>query len=170
MDASLNSIVMDTSVVINFLVIDRIDLLAYCSYLFLVTDDVVDEVKYPDQRTCLDAALDAGILHRVRVDNNQEVDMFGRLAESKRLGYGECSAIALAVGRNYMLPIDDGAAIKQARKIAPSLRILTTQDLVVKMIQAGLLSIAEADEIKSTWESRNGFRLPIKSFADLMPR
>ena len=63
-------IVADASVLINFLRIDRMDLIARHSHRFLVTDHVTAEVMdfYPDERTRLDGALHAGVLQQVSVD------------------------------------------------------------------------------------------------------
>ena len=55
-------IVTDTSVLINFLRIDRTDLLAGHSHAFLATDHVAAEItdRYPDQQQRFAAALAAG--------------------------------------------------------------------------------------------------------------
>ncbi len=163
-------IAADASVLINFLRVDRMDLIARHSHRCIVTDHVVAEVTdfYSNQRTRLDAALQAGALQQVGIDDRREVALFGALTASGRLGAGECSAIALAVCREYTLAIDDRRATKQAREVAPELRILTTQDLVVTMIRDGLLSVAEADKIKDAWENRHRFRLPVESFSDVI--
>ena len=163
-------IVADASVLINFLRIDRMDLIARHSHRFLVTDHVAAEVTdfYPDERTRLDGALHAGVLQQVSVDDQQEVALFGALAASERLGVGERSAIALAICRGYILAIDDRRAIKQTREEKPTLRILTTRDLVVSMIRENLLCVSEADELKEAWAEHHQFRLPIKSFSDLV--
>ena len=163
-------IVADASVLINFLRIDRMDLIASHSHRFLVTDHVEAEVTdfYPDQRTRLDDALQAGVLEQVSVDDRREVALFGALAGSGRLGAGERSAIALAICRGYTLAIDDRRAMKQARGESSTLRILTTRDLVVTMIRENLLDVSEADGLKDAWAEHHQFRLPIKSFSDLI--
>ena len=163
-------IVADASVLINFLRIDRMDLIARHSHRFLVTDHVAAEVTdfYPDERTRLDVALHAGVLQQVSVDGQREVALFGALTVSGRLGIDERSAIALAICRGYVLAMDDRRAIKQAREEKSALRILTTRDLVVTMIRENLLSVSEADKLKELWADHHKFRLPIKSFSDLI--
>ena len=165
-----SSTAIDTSVLINFLCIDRMDLIARHSHQFIVTDHVAAEVKdfYSDQQTRLKAALQSGILKQVSIADQREVTLFGSLSKSRRLGSGECSAIALAISREYVLAIDDRQATNQARKISRNLRILTTQDLIVTMIHENLLSVAEADELKGAWAHQHRFRLPIKSFSDVL--
>lgn len=146
------------------------DLIAHHSHRFLVTDHVAAEVTdfYPDERTRLNGALHAGALQQVSVDDQREVALFGALAAFGRLGVGECSAIALAICRSYVLAMDDRQAIKQAQEKKFALRILTTRDLVVTMIRQNLLSVSEADELKESWADHHKFRLPIKSFSNLI--
>ena len=63
-------------------------------------------------------------------------------------GAGECSAIALAIHRGYMLAIDDRVSVNHARRADATLRIFSTQDLIVSMIREGMLAVEEADRIK----------------------
>ena len=163
-------IVTDTSVLINFLRIDRTDLLAGHSHAFLATDHVAAEITdgYPDQQRRLAAALAAAAISEVRVTTPEELRLFGSLSATGRLGAGECSAIALAVHRRYILAIDDRLATTQARRSDETLRILATQDLIISMIHQGLLDIAEADRIRQEWATRHRFRLKPTSFRELM--
>ena len=153
----------------NFLRIDRLDLFARHSHEFIVTDHVAAEVadRYPDQRKRFASAIDTGALRQESITSPEELALFGSLSASGRLGAGECSAIAVALHRRMMLAIDDRQAIVQARRADQSLRILTTQDLMVSMIGEGLLGIEEADNIKNEWAARHRFRLKIRSFRDI---
>lgn len=163
-------VAVDTSVLINFLCIDRMDLIDFHSHTFVVTDYVAEEVEnhYTDERKRLDAAIQSGVLREERVDARTLASTTGSSAASRRLGLGERSAITLAVSKGWPLAIDDRRATKEARKISPKLRILTTQDIVVSMIRENLLSIAKADRIKGIWSARFRFHLQIGSFADIM--
>ena len=164
-------VVADTSVLINFLRIDRMDLLAGHSHAFIVTDHVADEVsdQYPEQQQRFEATVEAGALSQESVTSRAEIALFGTLSASGRLGAGECSAIAVAVHRRHMLAIDDRRAAIQARRADRTLRILTTQDLMVSMIGEGLLDIVEADRIKDELAERHRFRLKLASFRDACP-
>ncbi len=110
-------IVADTSVLINFLRIDRTDLIAGHSHDFLATNHVAAEIsdRYPDQQQRLAEALDAGVISETRVTMPEELKLFESLFTTGRLGAGECSAIAFAVRRGYILAIDDRLAIRHAR-------------------------------------------------------
>ncbi len=163
-------IVTDASVLINFLRIDRIDLIAGHSHTFLATDHVANEIsdRYPDQQRRFASALDSGSLTLIPVAAAEELRLFASLSATGRLGAGECSAIAVAVQRRYSLAIDDRVANRLARRFAPSLHIVTTQDLVVSMIRQNLLGVEEADHIKREWSDRHRFRLSLDSFGDLL--
>ena len=162
------TLVADTSVLINFLCIDRMDLIARHSYSFAVTEHVAEEVKnyYSDERKRLEDAFKSAILREERVEARILAAVPASLAASRRLGLGERSAIALAISKGWQLAIDDRRATKEALEIGPSLEIMTTQDLVVSIIRQNLLSIAEADDIKHLWTTRYRYHLRIKRFAD----
>ena len=163
-------LVSDSSVLINFLRINRMDLIAAVSYELMATDHVADEISevYPEQRARYEAALDRGTVAQVSLTDPDELALFGVLAASGRLGKGECSAIACAIHRGYTLAIDDRRATREATAARSDLEIVRTQDLIVSMINQNLLSIAEADAIKDEWEQRHRFRLKISSFAELL--
>ena len=163
-------IVTDASVLINFLRVDRTDLLAGHSHAFLATDHVAAEItdRYPDQQQRFAAAVAAGAISETRVTTPEEIRLFGSLFAAGRLGAGECSAITLAIHRRYILAIDDRLATTHARRADATLRILATQDLVVSMIREGLLDVAEADRIKQEWATRHRFRLIVDSFRELI--
>lgn len=118
---------------VNFLRIDRTDLLARHSHDFIATDQVAAEItdRYPDQRQRLDSALASGAISETRVTTSEEIELFGSLLATGHLGTGECSAIALAVHRRYILAIDDHLAATHARRADTTLRVLATQDLTV---------------------------------------
>lgn len=169
---SVSIIVSDTSVLVNFLRIDRMDLIARHSQDFVVTDHVVEEITnyYPEQQARFAAAVAAGTLQQVSVSEPAELALFGSLTASVRLGIGECSAIALAVHRGHILAIDDRRAMNEARRVSQSLRVLRTQDLMVSMIREELLGVDEADAIKDSWAMNHRFRLPFHSFGEILAR
>ena len=164
-------VVADASVLINFLRVERTDLIARHSLDFTVTDHVADEVTndYPSQQEVLMSAIDAGFISQVSIRSPEELALFGLLSASGRLGAGECSAIAMAVHRRHILAIDDLQATKHARRADQTLRVLTTQDLMVSMIDEGLLDVVEADGIKIEWALRHRFHLKLNSFKELYP-
>ena len=163
-------VVADTSPLINFLAVDRMDLLAALSSRFLVTPHVSGELnyRYPDQLARYRRALAQRAVEEVTDETVEELTLFSRLHASGRLGAGECSAIAVAVRRGHALAIDDKRATAEARRQRPELRVLTTQSLVVQMIHESCLDVTAADELLKQWRELHSFVLKITSFADLV--
>lgn len=163
------TIAMDSSVLINFLKIDRMDLLANHSCQIIATDHVSEEISdhYPVQQQRLAEAIRREGIAIVALDRAEEFQLFGSLAAPGNLGAGECSAIALAVNRGFMLAMDDKGAIAKARRKYQTLRILTTKDLIVSMIGENLLDIAAADQIKEELAAKHKHTINLSSFGDI---
>jgi hypothetical protein len=163
-------LITDTSVLINFLNIDRIDLLASFPGIFLITEHVVDEITtdFPDQRTRLNTAIENRTLTVVSVNSESELTLYNELMRDGRLGAGECSAIAYAINANCSLVIDDVRASKQAIKQDTKLEILQTQDIIVKLIIERVINVEEADSIKSEWQTKYRFAFKFKSFLEII--
>ena len=117
---TLPIVVADTSVLINFLKIDRMDLVDRYPGRLLATDHVESELAddYPEQKARYEAAVTAGVLDTCSVTDPAEVGLFLRLGPGVRLGAGECSAIAVALSRGYGVAIDDNRAISVALRAA----------------------------------------------------
>jgi predicted nucleic acid-binding protein len=164
-------VVADTSVLINFLRIDRMDLIGRHPHRFLATDHVGAEISdgYPEQQVRYQAAIASGLLDTCSVVDREEVSLFLRLGLGQRLGAGECSAIAVAINRKYHIAIDDNRAIKQAvRSIGAKLDVVKTTDVMVSLIRSGVLDVMAADQIKDTWALHHRFKIKVASFRELM--
>jgi hypothetical protein len=166
--------VADTSVLINFLKIDRMDLVGRYPGRILATDHVESELAddYPEQKARYQAAVAAGLLDACSVTDPAEVALFLRLGPGVCLGAGECSAIAVALTRGYAIAIDDSRAIKvavrEAELMGARLVVLRTQEIMVALIRASVLMVEEADQVKADWEQNHRFRLKARSFRDLL--
>jgi predicted nucleic acid-binding protein len=163
-------VVTDTSVLVNFLCIDRVDLIAAHSHEFVITDHVSKEITdhYPEQQERLAAALQAGVIRQETVSSEEALNIFKELGETRRLGAGESAAIALAIANGYAIAIDDRTAIKHARQVKPDLVILGTQQIMVDLICAGRVAVEEADRVKETWARDHSFALVLASFNDII--
>lgn len=167
-------VVADTSVLINFLRIDRMDLIAAHPASFIATDHVAAEIvdTYPEQQARYAAALSAAQISEQRIDDPAELELFLRLAAHGRLGAGERSAIAVALNRKCALAIDDSRAIQlaigEAGIAGNPLLIVRTQDIVVELIRNGVVSVEAADAIRLDWATNHRFRLKIASFRDVL--
>jgi predicted nucleic acid-binding protein len=163
-------VIADTSVLINFLRIDRVSLLGGLSCDFLIADHVREEIAdaYPEQQTRLAGAIDGGVLSVVSLTRQDEIEAFAALIGLGRLGEGECASIAFASTHGHAVGLDDRRAITEARRMNGAIEIVGTAELVVLMIKDGLLTVEEADAIKAEWESRHRFKLRFASFADVL--
>jgi predicted nucleic acid-binding protein len=167
-------VIADTSVLINFLRIDRMDLIGAHPASFIATDHVAAEIAdtYLDQQTRYEVALTAGQVTQHRIDDPAELDIFLRMAEKGRLGAGERSAIAVALNRGCALAIDDSRAIYRALEEAGiagnALTIVRTQDIIVELVRNGVVSVEAADAIHVDWATNHHFKLKIASFHDLL--
>ena len=164
-------VVADTSVLINFLRIDRMDLIGRHPKRFLATDHVGAEItsSYPEQRERYQAAVASGLLDTCSVVDPEEVALFLKLGPGQQLGAGECSAIAVAIRRRYPIAIDDNRAIKRAiREVGAKLEVVRTTDLMVSLIRAGILDVAAADRIKDEWAQYHRFKIKTDSFQELL--
>ena len=165
-------IVADTSVLLNFLKIGRMDLIGRHPRRFLATDHVESEITDAVQRSAFLAAVAAGHLNTCTVTDLREVDLFLRLGPGIRLGAGECSALAVAVNRGHAVAIDDNRALNRAFRAAglgtARIEIIRTPGVVVELIRAGVLTVGEADHIKAEWAQHHRFRIKAASFGDLV--
>ena len=162
------TIVIDTSVLINFIGVKRLDLLATLpGTACIVTDHVRDEISddYPEQVVLFLDALKRGLIELLRVDSPEELQTFANLASSG-LGAGERSAFAAAFHRKFTVAIDDRRAIRIASQTLGHIPIVRTEDIVRTLIAAGAVSVMEADALKLSWETHHRFTLPFKSFGD----
>ena len=165
-------IVADTSVLINFLRIDRMDLIGAHPASFIATDHVAAEITgtYPDQQARYAAALNAAQLLEQRIDDLAELEMFLRLAAKGRLGAGERAAIAVALNRGCALAIDDSRAIQRALQEAAlgqnALTILPTHDVMIELIRRRTITVEAADAILLDWATNHRFKLKIASFRE----
>ena len=164
-------VIIDSSTLINFLVVDRGDLLERNPrYRFIVTEHVRGEITdaYPEQLARLEVLIGRGAVEECPVTATNELHVFARLAATNRLGPGECASIAAASERGVVLVIDDRRAMREARSLNPNLRIVDTQSIILELIHDGIIDVAVADQIKHAWETQHRFRLPFSSFADLL--
>jgi predicted nucleic acid-binding protein len=167
-------IVADTSVLINFLKVDRMDLIGAYPRHVLATDHVASEIAdaYPEQQARYQAALTAQRLETCSVTDPDEIALFTRLGPGQRLGAGECSAIAVALHRGFALAIDDNRAVNRALReaglVGSKLEIFRTQDVIVALIHAGVLDVATADQLKDAWANQHRFRIKAVSFSELL--
>jgi len=163
-----DAVVLDTSVLINFLAINQCALLAsHPIFRFVITAHVATEITYPTQSACLSTAICNNHLSRLLPGDHAELVTFAQLTTT--LGVGESAAIAAAVHRGFHVALEDRAARTRAESLVGRTYLLNTQQLMVGLIRAGEISISDADAIKNDWQNNHRFVMPgFQSFADLI--
>jgi predicted nucleic acid-binding protein len=165
-------LIADASVLINFLRVDRMYLVGKHYPRCAITEHVLDEISDLQQQKVLQKALADGHLDVISVTEETEVELFAKLQQNKRLGPGECSAIAVALRRGYVLGMDDRVATEQAHTFAAAenlaLTVYGTQEIIVRLIRAGNLTVEQADFLLVAWRTQHRFKLKIQSFAELL--
>jgi predicted nucleic acid-binding protein len=166
--------IIETSVLVNFLKVDRTDLLAnHPQYRFVVIDLVRNEVThhYADQVARLNAAIAAGELlpdQPPEATDPTELAAFAAMARLK-IGEGERAAVAAATARGFALAMDDERAWKRAATFCAGVPRESTVSILVSLIRTGVIDVGEADSIKLEWETNHRFRLKFTSFAEILP-
>lgn len=160
-------IVLDASVLLNFVKIGRIKLLSQLGTSVVLLDQVHDEVKRPEQREAVDGAVKVGILDLQSVRNPLEVALFANLRADGRLGAGECAVLAVALNRNWVAGLQDRRARVEGQRRRKDLALCHTEDLVLKLIQSEHLTLNEADGFLVEWATKHRFKSRLTSFRDL---
>lgn len=160
-------VLTDTNILINFLHLDRLDLLGRIpGYHFQVPDHVVEEIHDRQQRERLEAGLQSGFITVLSITDLEEIESYAQFHRS--LGQGEAACLAVAVRRGYCVASDDRRLFRKAVvKGIGKERILTTKDLIVLAIRAGLATVEDADEWKLTLETRR-FKMRFTSFREVL--
>jgi predicted nucleic acid-binding protein len=176
--AGQSILILDSSVLVNFLAIDKATLLSRLKVPILITEHVEGEISqhYANQHQRLQTAINAGYIQKIAITDLVELAEFAKLSSSKpskrkTLGAGECSSIAVAVNRGYDLAIDDKAAIKLVSANYPRIVIRRTHEIMIDLIKLGALTVEAADEIKAEWAARHNFVPPVRfsTFGELLP-
>ncbi len=160
-------VVLDASVLINFLILDRIDLLgALPGRQFLIPQEVEKEITHATHVLLLQKAISDG---HVCIEESTDLAEIALATDIRQvLDKGESAALAMAQHRGWMIACDEtGMFIREAsRRLGPS-RIMNTPGLLIGAIRAGALTLADADKLKKHLETAR-FRMRFQSFAEVV--
>ena len=112
--------------------------------------------------------MTASTLDLQSVRNPVEVALFTELRAGGRLGAGECAVLAVALTRNWVAGLQDRRAGTEGQRRCEDLVLYQTEDLVLRLIKTGYLTIEEADGFLAEWAEKHRFKSKITSFRDLM--
>ena len=107
MPAAPRIVITDASVLINFMPLDRIDVLERLpGYEFHVSEHAAEGgVTRPEQAAPLKASLDAGRIRRAVMTDAVEISCYAELR--RMLGDGEAANLAIAETRGWMIACDE---------------------------------------------------------------
>ncbi len=88
--------------------------------------------------------------------------------QAVKIGDSERGAIAAAFARGYSIAINDYRALKKLPTKYKSIHREDTTSIMLSLIRADILTVAEADAIKADWEANHRFRLKFSTFGDLV--
>jgi len=165
--AGPRTVAVDASVLINFLHLDRLDLLAdFAGWRFVVPEEVVDEIQREEQRARLQRALTLGHLE---VEATTDLDEIALALELRAvMDKGEAACLAMATRRGWSVACDErGPFLREARNRVGLEGLLDTPGLLLLAIRRGLLTIEGADTLKAQLEAHR-FRMRFASFADIL--
>ncbi len=163
----LRIVVTDANVLINLMHVSRLGLLAKIpNHEFVVPEHVREEITIPEQRTTLDAAVAAGWLKIEVIDDLGAITVFTELIA--HIGRGEAACIAIAAQKGWLIASDEKKRfLREATSRVGVGHVLTTVDVFVLAIKAGLLTIEQADADKITLEGRR-FKVSFGSYRELV--
>ncbi|MDX2000533.1 MAG: hypothetical protein SF066_22665 [Thermoanaerobaculia bacterium] len=167
MSAPARIVVADANVLINLVNISRLDLCAQLAgFEFVIPDHVRAEILLAAQRLQIDQAIKGGVLRLESITDLAALTDFTEFLDY--LGRGEAACLALAAQNGWSIASDEKRRFRRAVEARLGKgRIFGTADLLALAIQAGRLTIAEADRDKHTLEQHR-FKMDFVSFGNIV--
>ncbi len=157
------AVVADNTVLSNFALIEREDILAklFEDTLF-TTEEVFKELKRGEQRNVLPERIWQWI-KVLKIESSKEEFLFRLFTES--LGKGESSCLSIAISRDLKVLTDD----KDARKLAQrrGVPVSGTVGVLVEAEREGLLSTGEGNTMLSEMIEK-GYFSPFETLDELI--
>jgi predicted nucleic acid-binding protein len=160
-------VVADSSFLINFLVLDRVDLLSGLPrFHFHMVNHVTAEIRYEDQRARLQSAVESGVVTEIEVIDPDEILLYDEFR--RFLGDGESSSLAVAISRRWVIAADEKGRFR--RELFARLGedyLLNTLGALVTAIKAGVITVKEAEALREQLRA-NRFEMDSTPFDDLL--
>ena len=160
-------VVADSSFLINFLAVDRMDILSGLpQFRFHVVNHVVAEIRYESQRARLQAATEGGGVIEIEITDPVEILLY---AESRRfLGDGESASLAVAVTRGWVIASDEKGRFR--RELFSRLGedyLLDTLGALLTAIHADVITVAHAEALRAQLQGHR-FQMDSTPFDELL--
>jgi predicted nucleic acid-binding protein len=162
-------VVTDTNILINLIHVGLLDLLGKLPpYSFVIPEEVVREIKDPDQASAVQAAITSSLLQVIQLTDPAELTVFAGLIHI--LGIGEAACLSLAQCRNWLIASDEKKKFhREAISRLGTGRLLNTPGILTHAITSGVITVEDADQAKSLLEQRR-FIMSFSSFRDVLPK
>lgn len=166
-------VILDTSTLINFVKVNRLDILKkLVNYSFRAPYIVINEVsKGSDKKRLLQAI-------RNKYIKSESMDLTELKTSEKLLiprklkpniGKGEAPVLAIGINRRWKMAIEEKAAMEIIKQRIGGRYIIQTKDLLLEAIKKEIITVEEADSIKLELENHHCFRMKgFESFRDLI--
>ena len=160
-------VVADSSFLINFLAIDRMDILSRLpKFRVHLVNHVRAEIRYESQRSRLQAAMEAGGVIEIEITDPGEILLYDELR--KFLGDGESASLAVAVSRRWVIAADEKGRFR--RELFSRLGedyLLDTLGALVTAIRADVITVAHAEALRTQLQEHR-FQLDPTPFDQLL--
>lgn len=160
-------VVVDSSFLINFLALDRTDILCRLErYRFHMVNHVRAEIRYDDQRSRLQAAVDGGIVTEIEITDPDELQLYDDFR--RFLGDGESASLAVAVTRRWVIAADEKGRFR--RELFDRLGedyLLETLGALLTTIRANAITVQEAEALRVRLRE-NRFEMDPTPFDELL--
>lgn len=160
-------VLVDANVLLNFALVDRLDLLGALSGLdFRAPAEVMAEIIKQPERSRVEVSIRSGHVKETSLVAVADLVLFSELRQI--MGMGEAACLALAVSQRAWIASDEKRVFRREAeaRLGPG-SILNTPGLLLLGIRRGLLTVEEADELKTVLEAKR-FRMKFGSFSDLV--
>ena len=155
----MERIVINTTVISNFALTSRMDILKDTVGEIHTTEEVVEELKIGMEKGIFQLAITQFNIFSLNADEEAHFSTLNR-----RFGKGEASCLAIALSRNLRLLTDDFDVRKFAQRMG--IPISGTIGVLVMAVEKGIISRNEANKLLLEMIEK-GFRSPIRSLDEL---
>ena len=156
----------DTSLLVNFLRIDRMDILGVLpGFRFCVLNHVIGEVTQEPHAARLQAALAEGHVVEFELTDLGAIADYDELRQN--LGDGESATIAAGAHEQWVIGMDEKSRAKrEAIARVGEHNLLNTPGVLVHAVHVEVLTLAEAEQIRLDLADENYVIKPL--IADLV--
>ena len=160
-------VVADSSFLINFLVVDRMDILSRLSrFRFHVVNHVVAEIRYESQRARLQGATESGGVTEIEITDPAEILLYDELR--KFLGDGEAASLAVAVSRRWGIAADEKGRFRRGlfSRLGENY-LLDTLGTLLTAIRVDVITVAHAEALRTQLQEHR-FQMDPSPFEELL--